>query len=68
MTIFNILGHATQIQPSFGFLVFFIGVNHVYSVKEDFNLKIGEEKKLNNYKINFKSLQVKFISSAASAI
>ena len=43
----------------FGFLVFFIGVNHVYSVKEDFNLKIGEEKKLNNYKINFKSLQVK---------
>ena len=43
----------------FGFLVFFIGVNHIYSVKEDFNLKIGEEKKLNNYKINFKSLQVK---------
>jgi len=34
-------------------------VNHIYSVKQDFNLKIGEEKKFNNYKINFKSLKIK---------
>ena len=31
---------------SFGFLVLFIGLNHNFSVEKDFNLKIGETKKL----------------------
>ena len=31
---------------SFGFLIFFIGLNHNFSVEKDFNLKLGETKKL----------------------
>ena len=30
---------------SFGFLIFFIGLNHNFSVEKDFNLKLGEIKK-----------------------
>jgi cytochrome c-type biogenesis protein CcmF len=40
----------------FGLLVFFIGLNHSYSVDQDFNLKEGEKKEFENYIINFKSL------------
>ena len=40
----------------FGLLVFFIGLNHSYSVDQDFNLKEGEKKEFENYVINFKSL------------
>ena len=31
---------------SFGFLIFFIGLNHNFSIEKDFNLKLGETKKL----------------------
>ncbi len=41
----------------FGLLVFFIGINHNYSIEEDFNLKVGEIKNFDNYKINFQSLE-----------
>ena len=43
----------------FGLLVFFIGINHQFSIEEDFNLKVGEAQKINNYEINFKDLKVK---------
>jgi len=43
----------------FGLLVFFIGVNHNYSIEEDFNLKVGEKKIFQQYKIDFKSLKTK---------
>ena len=43
----------------FGLLVFFIGINHNYSVEEDFNLKVGEIKNFQNYSINFSSLEKK---------
>ncbi len=43
----------------FGLLVFFIGINHNYSVEKDFNLKVGEVKRLENYKIIFNSLEKK---------
>ena len=43
----------------FGLLVFFIGINHNYSIEEDFNLKVGDEKIFQKYKINFKSLKTK---------
>ena len=43
----------------FGLLVFFIGINHQFSIEEDFNLKVGEVQKINNYEINFKELKVK---------
>ncbi len=42
----------------FGLLVFFIGVNHSFSIEEDFNLKIGEKKKVENYQIYFKDVKL----------
>ena len=43
----------------FGLLVFFIGINHQFSLEEDFNLKVGETKKTYNYKINFNNIKIK---------
>tara|TARA_B110000971_G_scaffold158009_1_gene161389 strand:+ start:733 stop:2619 length:1887 start_codon:yes stop_codon:yes gene_type:complete len=43
----------------FGLLVFFIGINHQFSLEEDFNLKVGGIKKTNNYEINFEGMQIK---------
>ena len=43
----------------FGFLVFFIGINHQFSLEEDFNLKVGEIKKTDKYEINFKNIKIK---------
>jgi len=43
----------------FGLLVLFIGINHQFSIEEDFNLKVGEIKKTNNYVINFENIKVK---------
>ena len=43
----------------FGLLVFFIGINHHHSVETDFNLKVGETKILNNYKVFFYYIEVK---------
>ncbi len=40
----------------FGMLIFFIGFNHVYSLEKDFNLKVGETKKFDNFQVNFKNL------------
>ena len=43
----------------FGLLVFFIGINHQFSLEEDFNLKVGEIKQINSYKINFENIRIK---------
>ena len=43
----------------FGLLVFFIGINHQFSLEMDFNLKVGEIKKTNNYEINFEDIKIK---------
>jgi len=43
----------------FGLLVFFIGINHQFSLEEDFNLKVGEIKKTVNYEINFQDIKIK---------
>ena len=42
----------------FGLLVFFIGINHTFTVEKDFNLKKGEVKNFENFNINFKSLKI----------
>jgi len=42
----------------FGLLVLFIGVNHQYSLEVDFNLKVGENKKVNNYEIYFENTKI----------
>ncbi len=41
----------------FGLLIFFIGINHNYSIEKDFNLRVGEIKNFDSYQINFKSLE-----------
>jgi cytochrome c-type biogenesis protein CcmF len=42
----------------FASLVFFIGINHQFSLEEDFNLKVGETKKTNKYQINFEDIRI----------
>ena len=43
---------------SFGFLIFFIGLNHNFSVEKDFNLKLGETKEIDNYIFIFKDIKL----------
>ena len=43
---------------SFGFLIFFIGLNHNFSIEKDFNLKLGETKKIDNYNFELKDLKL----------
>jgi len=43
---------------SFGFLILFIGLNHNFSVEKDFNLKLGEIKKIENYEFSFLDLKL----------
>ena len=43
---------------SFGFLIFFIGLNHNFSIEKDFNLKLGETKKIDNFEFALKDLQL----------
>ena len=38
-------------------LVLFIGINHQYSLEVDFNLKVGENKKVKNYNIYFEHIK-----------
>ena len=41
----------------FGLLVFFIGINHNFSLEKDFNIKEGEKRNFENYSISFESLK-----------
>ena len=43
---------------AFGFLVLFIGLNHNFSLEKDFNLKLGERKKFEDYSVEFKDLRL----------
>ena len=43
---------------SFGFLIFFIGLNHNFSIEKDFNLKLGETKTIDNYNFELKDLKL----------
>jgi len=43
----------------FGLLILFIGINHNFSNEQDFNLKVGEEKKFDEYNIIFRDLKLK---------
>ncbi len=42
----------------FGFLIFFIGINHNFSIEKDFNLKVGQSKVVENFKIDFENLRI----------
>ena len=42
----------------FALLIFFIGLNHNFSIDKDFNLKQGDEKKFENYYLKFDTLKL----------
>ena len=50
----RIISHA-----AFGFLILFIGLNHNFSTEKDFNLKLGEVIKSQNFEIKFQNLKLK---------
>ena len=41
----------------FGLLIFFISVNHIFSIESNFNVRVGEKKDIKNYIIKFKNLE-----------
>ena len=41
----------------FGLLIFFISVNHIFSIESNFNVRVGEKKDIKNYVIKFKNLE-----------
>ena len=53
---------------SFGFLVLFIGLNSIFSVEKDYNIKLGEKKIFENYSIHLQSLDLKKFSNYQSVI
>tara|TARA_Y100001970_G_C14244775_1_gene867368 strand:+ start:1704 stop:3584 length:1881 start_codon:yes stop_codon:yes gene_type:complete len=42
----------------FGLLIFFISINHIFSVESNFNIKLGDTKTYKNYVIKFEDLKV----------
>ena len=46
-------------HTSFGFLVLFIGLNDIFSLEKDYNIKLGETKKFENYSIQLQNLDLK---------
>ena len=41
----------------FGLLIFFISINHIFSVDSNFNVRMGEKKDIKNYVIKFENLE-----------
>ena len=52
----------------FGLLIFFIYINHIFSVENNFNLKLGETKKTDYYTIKFVNLEEQSIKNYKSII
>ena len=50
----RIISHA-----SFGFLVLFIGLNNIFTIEKDYNIKLGETKKFENYSIKLQNIELK---------
>jgi cytochrome c-type biogenesis protein CcmF len=46
-------------HTSFGLLVLFIGLNDIFSVEKDYNIKLGETKNFENYSIQLQNLDLK---------
>ena len=46
-------------HASFGFLVLFIGLNNIFTTEKDYNIKLGETKKFENYSIKLQNLELK---------
>ena len=59
----QIISHA-----SFGFLVLFIGLNNIFSIEKDYNIKLGETKNFNNYSIKLQNLELENFSNYKAII
>ena len=59
----QIISHA-----SFGFLVLFIGLNDIFSIEKDYNIKLGEKKNFKNYSIKFQNLEIESFSNYKAVI
>jgi cytochrome c-type biogenesis protein CcmF len=46
-------------HTSFGFLVLFIGLNDIFSIEKDYNIKLGETKRFEGYSIQLQNLDLK---------
>ncbi len=55
-------------HTSFGFLVLFIGLNHIFSIEKDYNIKLGEKKTFNNYSIELQNLKLENFSNYKTII
>ncbi len=66
----NLKFHLARIisHTSFGFLILFIGLNHNFSIEKDFNIKLGETKNFEDYKIKFQSLELKSFINYKSVV
>ena len=53
---------------SFGFRVFFIGLNDNFSVEKDFNLKLGEIKKIDNFQFNLEDIELSQFSNYKAVV
>ena len=59
----RIISHA-----SFGFLIMFIGLNNIFSVEKDYNIKLGETKNFGNYSIELQNLEIEKFSNYKAVI
>jgi cytochrome c-type biogenesis protein CcmF len=59
----RIISHA-----SFGFLIMFIGLNHIFSIEKDYNIKLGETKNFDNYSIKLQNLETENFSNYKAVI
>ena len=59
----QIISHA-----SFGFLVLFIGLNNIFSIEKDYNIKLGEPKNFSNYSIKLQNLELEEYSNYKAII
>ncbi len=55
-------------HSSFGLLILFIGLNHNFSIEEDFNIKLGETKNFKNYEIKLQNLELKEFSNYKAVV
>jgi cytochrome c-type biogenesis protein CcmF len=55
-------------HSSFGLLVMFIGLNDIFSVEKDYNIKLGETKNFDNYSIELQNLEIEKFSNYKAMI
>ncbi|MDC0618779.1 heme lyase CcmF/NrfE family subunit [Pelagibacteraceae bacterium] len=55
-------------HAAFGLLVLFIGLNHIFSIEKDYNIKLGETKNFKDYSIKLQNLELEEFSNYKAII